>query len=128
MLSITEYAVHPKQLYLNYLRTSRVLLFGFILGAFSTSPMLCVGSIGMVLLISALIHLISMPYSDKIRNILIGCADLSSLLGLFFIALIHFQTVDFEKGDNIQEYLLTKWRLGWTAVIFILVGAFLLLA
>lgn len=83
--------MHPHELYLNYLRAIRIVFFGGILGAFNTSPMLCVASFLIVLLISALIYLLVKPYPDQLQNILLGFADIATFCGIIFVALINFQ-------------------------------------
>ncbi len=81
-----------------------------------------------VLLISALLYLITKPYPDTLQNILLGCADIFAVSALFFISLIHFQTIDkMNHIDNIG-YLTIKWRLGWAGIIMIIIASSLLLA
>ena len=90
--------------------------------------MLCTSSLMVVLLISALLYLITKPYPDTLQNILLGCADIFAVSALFFISLIHFQTIDkMNHIDNIG-YLTIKWRLGWAGIIMIIIASSLLLA
>lgn len=82
-----------------------------------------------MLLISALVYLIVKPYPDPLQNGLLGVADLCSCGALLFVCLIFFSTVSGTAGtEDIEEYLRNKWRLGWVAIIFVLLTAFLLLA
>lgn len=130
MLSITESAVHPKELYLNYLRASRIIVFGAVVGLFHSSPMLCTGAIMTVMIISSLIYLLSRPYPDHLQNILLGLTDIFSSLALLFICVIHFKSVNQSRNPQLDNlsYLTLKWRLGWAVIIFTTIGAFLLLA
>ena len=130
MLSITESAVHPKELYLNYLRASRIVVFGAVIDLFNSSPMLCTGTIMTIMIISSLIYLLSKPYPDNIQNILLGLTDIFSSFALLFICVIHFKSVNQSHGSDMDSlsYLTMKWRLGWAVIIFTIIGAFLLLA
>lgn len=130
MLSITESAVHPKELYLNYLRASRIIVFGAVIGLFNSSPMLCTGTIMTVMIISSLIYLLSRPYPDHLQNILLGLTDIFSSMALLLICVIHFKSVNQIRNPEVDNlsYLTLKWRLGWAVIIFTIIGAFLLLA
>ncbi len=58
---------------------------------------------------------------------LLGLADVCSVCGLVFISAIYFVSQDI-GGAGGEEYFRMKWVLGWFVIIFVMVGAFLLLA
>lgn len=125
LMSVTECAVHPKELYLNYLRWCRIVIFGSVLGAFTVSPMLCTATITVTLGISSLVYLITKPYPDHLQNILLGLADICTMFGLLFLSLIHFVTASADSFG--QQYLFAKWILGWCSIIFFILAVFLVL-
>ena len=106
MLSITECAIHPKELYLNYVRAMRILIFGSVTGAFSTSPMQCTSTIIITLSLSAVLYLINKPYPDNLQNLLLGSSDIATCMGTLFLSIIHFVTIEHDKSlEDSQEYL-----------------------
>ena len=123
LMSITESAVHPKELYLNYLRAIRIVVIGGIVGLFNDSPNLCVGSFIIMLLVSALIYLIVKPYPENLQNMLLGLADVFVIGALIFITMIDYYTVDGPSIENLE----LKWGLGWATIILIIVATFLLM-
>lgn len=125
MMSITECAVHPRELYLNYVRAIRIVLFGAVIGIFNISPLTCAATIVLVLIISAFLYLVSRPYPDDLQNILLGASDIATALGVIFLACQQFVSTDEQRFG--QDYLSKKWVLGWMAIICFLVAMFLLI-
>ena len=88
MLSITESAIHPSELYLNYIRAIRILIFGTVIGLLNHFPMFCLSFIIVVLVCSSVIYLFLKPYPDDIQNKLLGLADVFTWIGLILMAVI----------------------------------------
>ena len=112
------------------MRATRIVIFGALIGLFNTSPMLCTATIFTILLISSLLYFLVRPYPDNVQNILLGASDVSSCLCLLFLSIIYFITKSNKESpsDNSLSYLTSKWRLGWVSIIFVIIGAFLLIA
>ena len=79
-----------------------------------------------LLVLSALLYLVTRPYPDNLQNLLLGLADIATALGILFMSILHFVTVDGGYGD-VDGYLEGKWVLGWLCVIMFIVAIFLLL-
>ena len=117
MMSITECATHPNELYLNYLRTARIVVFGALIGIFSTSPMYCTASIVVALAVSAFLYLFVRPYPDHLQNVLLAASDLSAAISTLMLSALHFMP----DSDS------RKWGVGWACIIGYIVSVFLLL-
>lgn len=123
LLSITEAAVHPKELYLNYWRVGRILLVGMMSGLLGYNAGFCLGVFALGLLVSGCMYFMVKPYPDTLQNILLGSADFLLLVAIVFISLIHFNTDSHPSFANLG----LKWALGWVAIIFIILGHFVTL-
>ena len=53
-----------------------------------------------MLTISALVYLLAKPYPDNLQNILLGLADVGSVIGLAFICGIYTISFDIRNNSN----------------------------